>query len=321
MAERSDRPLEVRPVRRYAVPRYPSHEDPDPTRHPRAIPYPFASSAVRLAASLGLTTSIVGMACGGDTASIVGASRAATAGGSAPDARPPHPLTLGQSGLPFRTSPYGTGEPELLDGVRAREVIDRLFGEAGYDLRKSWHYDVGGATFTADGFDPNRKVGYVFATWDKVEGDAIDAHWTTKLAGVERELGNLEYALPHDVTARIEKAKAMDDPTAREAALVAIRAEIARTRFSLADGRALERQAERHESFVAIIGQEDRRFIVHRDRIEVSFEQREAASGIADPIERQRALEALETEAAKRALAALEQAVREYLAWVKSQGG
>src|SRR6185436_11412422 len=100
MSERPDRPLEVRPVRRYSVPRYPSHEDPDPTRHPREIAYPFGPNVLRVAASLGLTATLIGSASAGEGG-----------GGAAPAVRPPHPLTLGQSGLPYMNSPYGTGVP------------------------------------------------------------------------------------------------------------------------------------------------------------------------------------------------------------------
>jgi hypothetical protein len=35
----NDRPLRVQRMRRYSVPRYPAHTDPDPTLAPEAVPY------------------------------------------------------------------------------------------------------------------------------------------------------------------------------------------------------------------------------------------------------------------------------------------
>jgi len=309
MTERRDRPLEVKPVRRYRVPRYPSHLDPDPTRHPRAIPYPFTSNVARVAASLGITASIFGAACADESA------------GKTAEARRPHPLTLGQSGLPFRTSSYGTGEPELLDEMHAREVIDRLFAEAGYSLRPAWQYDHADVSFTADGYDPTRKVGYVFATWKNLEGDAWDNWWGGDPRGAEQEVASLEGVLSEEVGARVRQARAVADPKARDAAFVAIRDESVRTRLSLRDGRALEREAERGETFIAIIAQTDRRFCYQPDYSREAMERRREAEAITDPAERQRAVAAIEKADAKEVLAALEQAVREYLAWVKSQGG
>src|SRR5688500_8795019 len=101
--------MKVEPVRRYRVPKYPSHLDPNPIDHPVPIPYPHRREL--FAALLGLT--------------------ACTA-----DAPPPpsNPFSIGYAGLPHRSLMFGTGAPSYVDDTLARETIERVFRREGFEL-------------------------------------------------------------------------------------------------------------------------------------------------------------------------------------------
>ncbi|MBI3099362.1 MAG: hypothetical protein HYY93_14145 [Planctomycetes bacterium] len=278
-----DRVPRVRPVRRYRKPEYPSHRDPDPTLHPVPVPYPFAGRAAAAIASLGLTA-LLQTSCSKDpsTSAAPGTQPAAAPdSGSKPPSR--NPFAVAESGLPFQTSPFGTGAPERLEEKLVRRIADRIFKEAGYTLRRYHPYDRDGVSFVADGYDPEKKVGYVHGTWETLDQDAI-VHW-------DRAEG--------------EKAPPAEDPK----------------KLSLAEATRMESRAVKDREFIAVISAFDSRF--EYQWYNVSEDLRKKVSevdAIPDPSKRMVAQETLQEEIAREAVARLEEAVREYIAWAKSQG-
>lgn len=262
MAKR--RLLQVKPVRRYRSARYPSHTEPDPTLHPTPVPYPFGAKFVAAAASLGAAALF----------------RPAAAEDPAQDAKPENPFKVEASGLPFRTSPYGTGEPSRLEEDVARKLIDKLFRDAGYRLQTDFAYNREGVAFSASGYDPEKKVGYVFGTYQNLDTDAV-VSW--------REDKN---------------APGPVDPK----------------KLSLAEAKKLEERAVRDKEFIALISGFDGRFEYDRTTTPDWSKRWDESEAIADPAKRAAAQRALEEERARAALERLEKGVREYIAWARSQG-
>ncbi len=310
------RPLEVKPVARYDVPRYPRHDDPDPTRHPEPVPFPFGAKIVQAAASLGITASLL--------------SGTAFADDAATDAEPapPHPLTVAQSGLPYTPSPYGTGVPSRLDEKIAREVIDDLFRAAGYAVKHDQRIEREGISFVADGYDPDNKVGYVFASWTDIEGDAFDPWWardradsTAPMTEAEAGIHKISRWLSEDQQKALTAAQALEDPKLRDEQLQKILDEFGRDRISMTEAKAIEAAAPKRKEHIAIISQFDRRFSYQSWGDEETQKAMAEAQKIPDPAKRAVAVKAAEKLAARTALENLETSVREYLDWVRRQGG
>lgn len=265
---RRSRPLRVAPLRRYGVPKYPAHEEPDPTRSPVRVPYPFGRKFVAGVAAAGL-------------AALLSPAAAEDPPGTAAGAKKPrNPFTLAESGFPFRTSPYGTGEPSRIAEESARRLINRIFEEAGFRLKPDYRYERGGVGFVAGGYDPDHKVGYFFGTYENL-GPGLIEHWNR------------------------EDVKQSDDPKT----------------LSRAEAEALERRAATDKEFVAVINGFDGRFeYMPGPRNEVEQKEWETAWSLPDPAKRQEAVRVLEERAAREALERLEQGVREYIAWARTQG-
>lgn len=140
----------VRAVRRYRPPQYPSHTDPDPTREPYPIPYPLAP---RVASAL----LVAGVA----------------AGCSSRPVRTSNPFASSFAGLPHHASMFGTGEPSRLDSERARELIHAVFQDEGFALLREVRVREPGFDLVVDGYDPERRVGFVYADWERLDSDAL----------------------------------------------------------------------------------------------------------------------------------------------------
>lgn len=330
---------EVRPVRRYRQPRYPSHLDPDPTREQPV--YPFTPALISVVAATGLAGPF---------------QQAFAADG--PPAPSGNPFALANSGLPHHTSPYGTGAPDHLDSQVARALIRKLFAEAGYQLGQETAYERGEVRARLDGFDPQRKVGFVFGDWENLDDDAVLKWWTrnpgdridasaldpalraeydtamatTDDAARERALGEVAvlhgmatnaaqdrwHGLGKDDVARANAARALADPAARASALRAIMADIAARRLTLVEARAIETRAASDREFIAVISTFDKRFEFFG--WDLSEEARKKVEEIQDPERRAVEYRRLASEAAQKALDNLERAVRDYIAWARANG-
>lgn len=214
------RPLQVRQVRRYATPRYPSHTDPDPTRLPAPVPFPFGKKLLAAAASLGL----------------VAGARGVGAEDPAPAAPKANPFTLEHSGLPYETSSFGTGQPGRLSEEQARGVIERIFRDAGYALTKDVRIARGDVSFTADGYDAEKKVGFVWVAGARADSDMI-----------------VSWRKPEVETPATDPA-----------------------RLSLKEAAELEARAVKEREFIALISPYDRRFEYERWSEDLAKELQEA---------------------------------------------
>lgn len=316
--------LRVKPVKRYRAARYPSHNDPDPTQFPQKVPYPASRKFLAAVASIGLTTS--SLSCSNDSLSdgpqsVGGLPTTLT---SASEARNPFRVEL--SGLPHRTSAYGTGVPHYIEEDLARKVIEQTFKNAGYDLEPNQPIRSEGVACIADGYDKKKQIGYVFADWYNLENDALIS-WMTppnQAGNISLELDDLlrrvqdateQQALADEIAA----ANALPDPARRETALQSIQEKLARRFISLEEIKKLADEAPRTKQFVAVVSQFDTRF-AREYWSESMREEMQAINSIPDPAKRDAALRELEEKSARVCIERLEQSVREYIAWARSQG-
>jgi len=173
-------PLQVKPLRRYIKPRYPSYNDPNPLAHPYARPYPFSKRFVQWALASGL----------------VGAS-AFSANAQQTNPEPPlkNPFTLRSLGLPYRPVMFGTGLPERLKEKDVREAAARAFAAEGIKLDTSFLWRQDTQELLLDGYDTVSHIGYVVLPYYKLG------------PGTDLEDGLRYYDQPKDVS-WIERHKA-----------------------------------------------------------------------------------------------------------------
>lgn len=312
--------LRVKPVRRYRIARYPSHLDPDPTLFPQKVPYPASKKFLAAIASAGIATSV---SCNNDDGSS-GPTHPIN-----PNAK--NPFTVEVSGLPHQTSMYGTGVPNYVDADLARRVIERTFREEGYDLDANRRIEDDGIACIADGYDAEKQMGYVFAGWNNLDSDAL-LRWYVTRVKAETKSGDTQSAIAamlasdrddpnsKDLSAEVKAANALPDPARREAVLQAILKKHVSYRISLEEIKKLEARGPRTKQFIAVISQYDRRF-AGRQWSQETHEERLAIRKISNPDKQAAALHELEEKVARVAIERLEQSVREYIEWARSQGG
>ncbi|HVX16139.1 MAG TPA: hypothetical protein VHC22_33445 [Pirellulales bacterium] len=315
--------LSVSPVKRYRVAKYPSHADPDPTRVPYPVPYPWNSQAVVALASLGIAASCSREP---DAQTAHTAARQDVAAAMVPiDQREPaqSPFQFANSGLPHVSSPFGTGAPNYLDDDLAREAIERVFREAGYHLRHRYQYDRNGLTFIADGYDPEYRIGYVYANYPRLDRDATDWPDETPAERVDFSLDQLAdaatYEKDNEALREIASIQQLTDPVQRHAAYRAFMSKDRRDKLSLAEAKSLSSRAGSDGEFVALISHYDRRFEVphYSDDIQAKLTY---AALIPDPVKADAISEVIRLEAVQQVVDRLESAVRDYIAWARSQG-
>ncbi len=334
----------VKPRRRYGVARYPSHADPDPTLHPYPVPFPFHRELVRAVAGVGLAATLFGCEPSRPQATIAPPAQQPPdekkSPAPAPQTRDPafpnpqNPFVSKNSGLPHRTSPYGTGQPSYLGDEAARKLIDRIFKEEGFDLAPHVLYDQDGVAFRASGYDRKRGIGYVWAWWPTLDEDAIISwsHPATGLHEVPSAPQTIRdwfkardwrlQRLPPSLQGDAARIQAMPDGPEMAKAFARFSKAYHAELLSMEEIKALD-QAPGRKEFVAVISQ---------------FDGRHASRGWGDPNSdrlRQLVEEAKRTTDAKRAeaihreileleardvLTVLERNVREYIAWARSQG-
>lgn len=324
----------VQPVRRYKVPRYPSHQDPDPTRHPQPIPYPAGRQLLTAVASLGLAASA---SCSRPDDAGSGASGQTV---NAPIERHPYPppvcyaddgqpisvetehaLDLAFTGLPHRTSPYGTGVPNYIDEELAREVVAEIFRDHGYQLKPKVPMDEDGMKFVLDGYDQDKKIGFVVGGYGSLDVDACiswqlpeEVDWKARIDFI-RSMARY-YPDLKPLMSEIETAQAIPDAGKRDLALQAIAEKHQGNMLSLAEIKQLDQQAKQSKRFVAVISQFDRRF----ETAYVDYQEIEKIEQIPDVGKRDLMRKELERKAAQKAIEQLELSVRDYIAWARSQG-
>ena len=164
----------------------------------------------------------------------------------------------------------------------ARKIIGRVFAEEGYKLEEDFAYDRDGVAFTADGYSPESRVGYVFGSWKTLDGDAVIS-WQN----------------------RGEPSNSGD-----------------KKKLSLEEAERLVKRAEEGKEYVAVISQYDMRFAQSGwgPRTKERQEAYAKAAKIEDAGARRAEYQRLAEIAAQETLQKLEKAVRQYISWARSQG-
>lgn len=371
----NDSPLRVRRVRGYRVPRYPSHTDPDPTLNPEPVPYPWKSSVAAALLALGET------GCGKKEVKVAEAPAVEEVAAQAPisplpaeraptldDAKVvdevvaesmrettkgdqnPFAQELGFSGLPYVTSPYGTGAPTYLDAALAQKLITQLFAAEGLKPQP--------ATFTEEDFtasaqvyDPEERIGIIFGDgWNLAEDVVIDwqmkrldeiASGKMKLApheekqwsqSVVQKAANLVWRAGSSEE-RIKDLGAMrklDSAQAKAQAYLDLIAKLDEPKLSMEEIKRADMMAEERQRYLAIITVLDSRFQFYVGGIP---EFRARFENIADEAGKRKFASSKEKvewimeqeapiydEAKREQLVKLAQSVREYIAWARRNG-
>lgn len=158
--------LQVKPLRRYIKPRYPSYLDSNPLAHPYARPYPFSKRFLQWALASG----------------FVGAS-ALSADAQQTNPAPPlkNPFTLRSLGLPYQPMMFGTGLPERMEEKDVREAAKRAFAAEGIRLDTSYLWHKGTQELLLDGYDTVSHIGYVVLPYYKLgPGTERKSEWRNK---------------------------------------------------------------------------------------------------------------------------------------------
>jgi hypothetical protein len=362
----NDRPLRVQRVRYYRVPRYPAHTDPDPTLAPEAVPYPWKGSVMAAVVAL----------------SEAGCSKSETEESSAdaPSSKKPLPALeakvqkqideivdavlreqpegkknpfaqkLGLSGLPYVSSPYGTGAPTPLSTEIAQDLIARIFKAEGLEASPTTFAEKD-LTGSVDGFDKEKRIGFVIGNWDSLDQTAFGSWMSRELlmfaSGESPPVPPNEEAqvrdymdrsakwlfervqLNEDQKAELTAAIKLESLQEKAKAYVALLRKLEEAKLSMDEIELAENQAEAHQRYLAIISVFDQRFQITeydpkaRDRFEaLNLEAEKIQFGSADEKAQwyRKQHDMLWTEMSRQRLMELARSVREYIAWARRSG-
>jgi len=258
-----------------------------------------------------------------------------------------NPFALSHSGLPHQMMLEQDQATWHIQESIAHELITRVFLEEGIVLNPAHVYDTGETRFLASGYNPQLKIGYVFAGTGNLEPDAfIDWLLASVLRPdaspelVRKYLVTMRETLPESFRAEVDAALRFTDVRAQQEAIQYIRGEMwrlsdaGRTRLSLAEARELERKAAAGEEFIAVISQYDSRFSAPNYFVLAEAKVRKElnrAAKIKDPTKRRKKSSKIlerarreatrtHTKASQKALAELEATMRDYIRWARSKG-
>lgn len=362
-------PLRVRRVSTYRVARYPGHDDPDPTTTPQPIPYPWKSGVAAALLVLGETSCDRGKTESGasipppptdappservitpsdlkEIDQIVAAALRQTPKGD----QNPFAQALGFSGLPHVSSSFGTGAPIPLDSVVAQSLITRLFAAEGLKLQPTT-FEEKEFTASAQGYDREKRMGYLIGEWSNLADGAIDNWMASSLAEIAsgeqkpdpadekrwpQIIDGMGEGLVSGTTLNDNQKQEMaaiskiESPQAKAQAYLVFASKLDVPKLSMAEIEQSERIAADRQRYLAIISVFDRRF---QSRGEESPEFHEKIAAImleaeqrtfASPEEKTNWIikrqEPVFAEMNRQPLTKLAQAVREYIAWARRNG-
>ncbi|MBF0197685.1 MAG: hypothetical protein HQL32_08235 [Planctomycetes bacterium] len=298
----------VTPVTHYTAPLYPDYTAPNPITSPSAYPYPHRKNPILVATAVGALLSTTAFADKKeDCLNMV-----------------TNPLSVASSGLPYTSSPFGTGSPDRIPEKIARKLIMQVFSEEGIKLQEKVQYKKEGAEFITSGYNTKRKIGYIWGDWNSLDHiDAIQS-WDRLENEEDVDAEYLEYFVKDtSFKNRIAKAKTISNEKDRQVSLLAIlkeyKAKLSKTRISLEEAKSLEDKAKESGEYIALISQFDQRFEFYSwsEDNKVSIED---LAKIKDPIKRAAAYKVAKKDTALKAMNRLEEAVRGYIKWARTQG-
>ncbi len=233
-------------------------------------------------------------------------------------------------GLPYRSQMCGTGQPGRLSSAMACERIDRVFRELGYELQPGYAYRKGNVAFTADGYDPAKGVGYVFASAGRLSDDAF-LSWTRSPRGdVEGDRDLQRHRLRVDAKnvsqglADLAYEVIAKEGDAFDVAFAEWRIAYDAERLSMSEIDKVNQRGPKRGEFIAIVTPFDPRYEFEWEgNREQGDRERELLEQLAietDPTRQETLRDEIWKEIASEALARLEHDVREYIRWARSRG-
>jgi len=234
------------------------------------------------------------------------------------------PFSIETSGLPHCPLTSPARATSLPDPDEARRLIEAVFAEAGYMLVPNYEYERDGVAVVLDGFDPERRVGYVFAHEGNLDEDAYVQWWATVSpeARESRRLERAEAVLGYRWREEIEAIRALEQPAARRERRRRLEQHLSALLLSLDEMQALC-EADAGGDLIAVISRFDRRFRVDPEAPPPEAGSWDVALRIEDPVQRERALRSLDAahlaRSTSEAHARLEDSVREFVRWVETR--
>jgi len=365
-------PLRVRRVRSYRVPRYPDHHDPDPTTTPQPVPYPWKSGVAAALLALGETSCDRGKKEQGastqppqgpplpppaervifpDTEKEIDQIVAEALRETPKGDQNPFAQAFGFSGLPHVSSSFGTGAPTPLDSVLAQKLIARLFAAESLKSQPTT-FTENDFTATAQGYDPEKRIGYVMGD-EKNLGEGTIKSWTTEnifeiaagkvTAATPKEVADLKKDLDRGAhylfdgrtldaadTQHLADIAKIESPQESAKAYLALAAKLDEPKLSMTEIEHAEKMAEAHQRYLAIISIVDKRFESfdragsEYGKLNYAMYQEAEHRQFATQEERwawiAKQQESINLKTQHEQLTKLAQSVREYIAWARRNG-
>lgn len=308
MKFKKETPLKVSPLVNYNVPKYPSFYD--------NLEYAEKSNGLF---SLRQTSLIVASALTAMTYLPINA-------GDGVNKKFKNPFSVSKSGLPYRSSPYGTGAPTRLSDEAAKKFIKQIFKEEGIELKDDFKYNKSGNEFIVTSYNKKMNIGFVYGSYKTL--DSIDAllGWSNSYGDYKKmDQKTAIRTIGKAYTKKIDEAFKLNDIKKRSTALEALhkesRKEISKSLLSLEEAKNLEKNAVLTKEFIAVISKYDSRISFYMTNPEKDFEKIFEAK---TKEERKKLYKEFQKDFAKKRAATqvmdLEENVRKYIKWAKSHG-
>ncbi len=147
--------LQVKPLKRYRVPRYPSYSGKDPMN-------PISGTLSKMGYYSAALLSAVGLF-------------SFTTDGDKKEAK--NPVRFSELGFPHTYAMYGTGLPDRLEREVATEIIEKVFKQNGIQLTRDFSIDVGNMAFQASGYNPEKGIGFVWLDNESADVSCFNSWW------------------------------------------------------------------------------------------------------------------------------------------------
>lgn len=293
--------LKVKKLKSYKKPNYPSFMDPDPTQHPSPVDYPYSKKLLS-------TVLMISMAY-----SVQGEEKEAAA----------NTFTKEFTGLPYHSSPYGTGRPSRMSEKEAVAVLKKVFKEEGINLKAGGHFKEGGVEFDLSEYDEEKGIGYVWGNWNSLDDDAV-INWMK--SGLRKNPVQVQPYLIDQLKDKKEAARILEIKDKKEQAQAYLKAydieqeSESKKKLSLKEISQLEVIAKDKKKFVLVLSQYDPRLIQRAWDPVITPEIKKKLAAASSEEERKEILRNSQQQTADAILKTLEKDVRSYINWAKSQG-
>lgn len=312
--------LKVKPVLKYDIPKYPSFYDNYCSKESRNILNEFKGTSLIIASALSIASLMV------LNADEEGKEKTA------------NPFPISSSGLPHHSSPYGTGAPSRLNDKAARAFIKQIFEEEGIKLKEGVKFKNEKVEFEVSGYNEDKKIGFVFGDYSTLdEVDAIKG-WsdpnpendlTKEFEEIEEKTASYVYfnnKYGKELKEIFKEADKKKRAKSLQDLYVKFRKKESEKKLSLAEAKELEKDAIKNKEFIAVISTFDNRLTFYHG----SITEKDLAEVMAvkDKKKREQMYKKLLDKNKNEffdekpiiQVMDLEENVRKYIQWAKSQG-